>query len=270
MINQDKKLPKLISWIGGKHFMVGKLLPLIPKHDTYIEPFVGGGSLFFAKQPAKINVIADTETSLINFYKGVAKGELCKYTNTWPDTWTQTDKLKYLQKIENKARKNLNSLSPFEYLIYIKMLPVPSNNCIKTQCGMRVDRNQSKIQRIIDSDIINNKLKNCDKYYKLLKNTIILNQDYRTVIKKYDNKNAFIYLDPPYIDSDSRCYENYPKPAEIVKTLTTIKGKFILSYSYYEPLIKIINNKFNIYTIDMYYPSKKVTVEELLITNLKL
>lgn len=38
--SQIKNLPKLISWVGGKHFMVGKLLPLIPKHDTYIEPLI--------------------------------------------------------------------------------------------------------------------------------------------------------------------------------------------------------------------------------------
>lgn len=268
-----RKLPKIIPWIGGKHYMISKLLPLIPKHDIYIEPFVGGGSLFFAKIPAKINVISDIEPSLINFYKEVSKGNLCKYINHWPEAWNKKDKLIYLKDIFNKAKKNINSLNSFEYLLYINMLPVPSDDCIKNQCGTKVNlnsKNQTKINRIINNDMIINKLKYCNKYYNLLKDTIILNQDYKTVIKKYDNKNAFIYLDPPYITAQKRIYSNFPDIKEIVKTLTTIKGKFILSYSYYEPLIKLVNNKFNIYTIDMYYPSKKKTVEELIITNYKL
>lgn len=268
-----RKLPKIIPWIGGKHYMISKLLPLIPKHDIYIEPFVGGGSLFFAKIPAKINVISDIEPSLINFYKEVSKGNLCKDINHWPEAWNKKDKLIYLKDIFNKAKKNINSLNSFEYLLYINMLPVPSDDCIKNQCGTKVNlnsKNQTKINRIINNDMIINKLKYCNKYYNLLKNTIILNQDYKTVIKKYDNKNAFIYLDPPYLTAQKIIYSNFPDIKEIVKTLTTIKGKFILSYSYYEALIKMVNNNFNIYTIDMYYPSKKKTVEELIITNYKL
>ena len=57
-----------IWWFGGKGNLVSKLLQFIPAHDAYIEPFFGGGSLFFAKQPAKIEVINDIDKDLMNFY----------------------------------------------------------------------------------------------------------------------------------------------------------------------------------------------------------
>ena len=42
-----------------------------------------------------------------------------------------------------------------------------------------------------------------------MKNTRILNQDYKTVIKKYDNPDAFIYLDPPYsMAADNNDYKD--------------------------------------------------------------
>ena len=53
--------------------MVKKLLPILPAHDVYVEPFVGGGSLFFAKPLApKGNVISDIDPQLVGFYKNVS------------------------------------------------------------------------------------------------------------------------------------------------------------------------------------------------------
>jgi len=41
----------LLKWAGGKNQLLGELLPKVPKNfNRYIEPFVGGGALFFALQ----------------------------------------------------------------------------------------------------------------------------------------------------------------------------------------------------------------------------
>ena len=57
-----------ISYYGGKQKLVSTILPLIPAHKMYVEPFVGGGAIFFAKEPSHIEVINDTNKELINFY----------------------------------------------------------------------------------------------------------------------------------------------------------------------------------------------------------
>ncbi|MGL4981932.1 MAG: DNA adenine methylase [Treponemataceae bacterium] len=58
-----------ISYYGGKQQLARKILSLIPEHKTYVEPFVGGGAIFFAKQPSPCEVINDTNCELINFYE---------------------------------------------------------------------------------------------------------------------------------------------------------------------------------------------------------
>lgn len=61
-----------LRWAGGKNWFV-HLLPSIlsERHfKQYYEPFLGGGSVFFALQPAKA-VLADLNEDLINAYKGV-------------------------------------------------------------------------------------------------------------------------------------------------------------------------------------------------------
>ena len=49
--------------------MLKHILPLVPEHKIYIEPYFGGGSLFWAKEPSKSEVINDVNMNLVNFYQ---------------------------------------------------------------------------------------------------------------------------------------------------------------------------------------------------------
>ena len=49
--------------------MLKDILPLIPEHNIYIEPYFGGWSVYWAKQPAKCEVINDVNMNVINFYQ---------------------------------------------------------------------------------------------------------------------------------------------------------------------------------------------------------
>ena len=47
--NSFENLKPFVKWVGGKGSSVERLLQLIPEHiDTYVEPFVGSGALFFS------------------------------------------------------------------------------------------------------------------------------------------------------------------------------------------------------------------------------
>lgn len=62
----------ILKWAGGKTQMLGDLIPKVPtSYGRYIEPFFGGGAMFFALQPENA-VIADSNPELINMYRQVA------------------------------------------------------------------------------------------------------------------------------------------------------------------------------------------------------
>ena len=62
----------ILKWAGGKTQMLGDLLPKVPNsYGRYIEPFFGGGAMFFALQPESA-IIADSNPELINMYQEVA------------------------------------------------------------------------------------------------------------------------------------------------------------------------------------------------------
>ena len=62
-----------LKWAGGKRLLLPKLLPLMPEPDVgskYIEPFLGGGALFFALQPTR-SVLSDANAELVETYQAV-------------------------------------------------------------------------------------------------------------------------------------------------------------------------------------------------------
>jgi len=67
-----------IKRVGGKSVLTKTLLNLIPPHQVYIEPFFGSGSLFFAKEQAKLEVINDLDRAVYNFFKVLQDEEKMK------------------------------------------------------------------------------------------------------------------------------------------------------------------------------------------------
>jgi DNA adenine methylase len=65
-----------LKWAGSKRYLLPEILPRLPaKINTYYEPFIGGGALFFALaalERFKNAILSDTNDELIRTYLGVA------------------------------------------------------------------------------------------------------------------------------------------------------------------------------------------------------
>ncbi len=80
----------LIKWAGGKSGEIRYVENILPNFNRYIEPFFGGGALFFALKP-KNAVINDVSEELMTFYKLLKNGksgekfktELYHYVHYW-------------------------------------------------------------------------------------------------------------------------------------------------------------------------------------------
>lgn len=80
----------LIKWAGGKSNEIEKIENMIPKFDRYIEPFFGGGAVFFDLEP-KNAIINDISDDLIDFYRAVqangknpeTKKQFESYVHNW-------------------------------------------------------------------------------------------------------------------------------------------------------------------------------------------
>ncbi len=58
-------------YAGGKFYARKLILEHVPIHNHYIEPFAGGGSIFFAKNKAIYNQLNDLDNDLVNVYLAI-------------------------------------------------------------------------------------------------------------------------------------------------------------------------------------------------------
>ncbi len=71
-----ERLPPITKWAGGKEQELNFILPNIPQQfDRFIEPFVGGGAVFFSINSSKM-LINDFSNELVSLYKFVQEGNL--------------------------------------------------------------------------------------------------------------------------------------------------------------------------------------------------
>ena len=214
----------LLSYYGGKQRMVNKILPLIPKHINYVEPFAGGLSVLCAKPFPTVSsaiyyreIINDIDKNLINFYRCLQ----------------DPDKLKSLvQKIEL-------SLFSKEDFILSKDMSVEDDVERARRYFVRVSQAFSgmwtggwkfNVKGSNEAYVWLRRVERLPEFVERIRQVIIECDDAIRIIKKYDSPHTFFYVDPPYVGTrmDYDCYtvEEYQK---LCGVLDGIKGSFLLS-----------------------------------------
>ncbi|PWN64192.1 DNA adenine methylase [Chryseobacterium viscerum] len=237
-----------LTYYGGKQALVPILLPLIPDHDTYVEPFVGGGALFWTKEPSKVEVINDNNRELINFYEIVQ--------NEFVD-------------LEKMIRISLHSRSLYNDATVIYNNPHLFNR-IKRAWAVWILASQAfcskfngswgyeKTQKKISGSILKKREGFTEDYAIRLQSVQIECTDALRVIRSRDHAKAFHYCDPPYFNSHCGHYNGYNEDDfnALLQTLEAVQGKFLLS-SYPSDLLLSYTQKNSWNT---QYLEKKVSV----------
>jgi DNA adenine methylase len=188
-----KTLKPIIKWSGGKSDEIKMFEQYVPSdYDTYIEPFVGGGSLYFYLMPQKA-VISDVHSELIDFYRCIAEGKASEIYDFMENSPNDEDTY---YKIRDQMPIN-------DYLDRAKRFYYQRKTCFRGMLRYnkfgKFNIPFGKYKTINYSD-----LKNPD-YETLLSRTEIFNKSFEEIFSEYDNENNFMFLDPPY-DSEFTDY----------------------------------------------------------------
>lgn len=235
----------ILKWAGGKTQMLGDLLPKVPSsYGRYIEPFFGGGAMFFALQPEQA-IIADSNPELINLYRQVANHvddvicQLKKYENTQEmfyavrgQDWTM------LPEAEAAARTIFLNKTCFNGLYRVNK---------KGQ--FNVPFGKYKNPKICDEEGLK-------AASAALKKAEIVCGDYLLVLEHYAQPGDFVFLDPPYLPiseySDFKRYtkeqfyeEDHVELAKMVKTLHE-RGCHVILTNSNHPLVHELYAPFTI------------------------
>ena len=206
--------------------MLPILLPLIPKHSIYIEPYCGGASLFWAKEKVATEILNDTNGFVTNFYIQLISN---------------------YDQLQQKIFATPYSRAMYKYAMCVYELPIMftslqkahafyilvnagfsgrigSFGCYTTGRNAHTWENR---KQLFNKDLI-----------ERIRATQIECTNATKLLKLRSHSSAFAYCDPPYFNSNCGHYGGFTENdfKELLDVLSEFKGKFILS-SYPSPIL---------------------------------
>lgn len=268
-----------VKWAGGKRQIIDMLIKYVPREfNTYYEPFVGGGALFFELSPKK-GVINDSNEELINIYKCLCNEDKFKKMCSVLNHYEKEHNEEFYYKIRNKDRNknSYNKLADYTKAartIYLNkacfngLYRVNSKNEFNVPFGKK-----NKVNTYDGSNLIT------VSNYLTLNNIKICNEDFEKSVKTA-KKGDFVYFDPPY-DSDTSTFNSYTEEgfgkeeqkrlAKVFKELDK-KGVYVMLSNHNTVLVNELYKDYNIHVIEAKRNinsngKKRGKVEEVIITN---
>lgn len=269
----------LACWIGGKFYLSKKIIQLIPSHGCYCEPFLGAGWVLIRKPISKIEVANDINRDLINLWR-VLRDKPEELLALW-DTSLQSRS--WFEDLRDMSCEEIEALSDVEQawrLFYIIKFAFGGRNIVEAtydiiQSGVKHTRATYGYKVGYTDKFPRNMLlyarwllaQNHDR----LKHVNFECLPWQDILKRYDRKTTFFYLDPPYYGKEKYYGTGFTRDqfGELASVLSSIKGKFILSLNDL-PQTRELFKPYLLHTVATTYSTglqngKRVT--ELLISN---
>ena len=199
----------LIKYRGGKSKEIPQIVAHIPEFSgRYIEPFFGGGALYFYLQPEKA-IINDINVKLMDFYRGVR--------DYYPELRRELDELQELYELNRRDFDALKQKNPNECVedkneaIYYRMRDMFNGLCDKeySDALLYFFINKTAYSGMIrynakgEFNVPFGRYRNLNTqlvtqaHSNLLKTADIHSEDYSKIFEQA-NEDDFVFLDPPY------------------------------------------------------------------------
>lgn len=221
------KLRPPIKIHGGKWYLNGWIISHFPENYEqydFVEPYVGGGSVFLNKIPSKgVEVINDINPDIISIFHALRDE---------PTTFIgRLKKIKYCE----SSYKRMERKQPSDYIdqaVKEFALRRMSRGGLKTAFAWS-DRERGGQPG--DVNAWETIIRQLPAIAERLENTYILNKPALEIIKAFDDENILLYIDPPYLPETRVTPEAYEHEMDIddhtdlADCLNRFKGKVVIS-----------------------------------------
>jgi DNA adenine methylase len=199
----------------GKGYLATWVVERFPQgyqNMTYLEPFLGGGSVLLAKEPSVEEVANDLDSGLMSVWRAVR------------------DEPKLLV---SKLRR-----VKYKETCFLRQKGKVYSDYINTAAGEFILRQMSKsgMKNIFIPKKKSNGKVHCwqcifDKVpdeHERIKRTYLLNKDALDVIKAFSHENSLVYCDPPSL-RDKEPEMDVNRHIELGEMLKSFKGKVVIT-----------------------------------------
>lgn len=242
--------------VGGKSKSCRFIAAHLPDHEsyhTYVEPFVGGGSVFFAKPGrSAVEVLNDIDRDIY-------------------DLWND---LPHVRPVDFAAAMNQGDAAEHRAAFYRHRATRPDDPhdrflrnlflSLNSFCGTR----KSYARR--SAPVHCTKLRRLAEYQERVAGVTLHNEDWQAVVARYDSPGTLFYLDPPYSTGYRRNwgYQELVEPEDVLRVCRGMAGRFLLSYCA-SPGVRELFREFTVVDVPTEYSmgGSKRPVSNVLIKN---
>jgi len=221
-----------IKWVGGKSRLRKQIIPILPKHTCYVEPFAGAAWVLFGKPASDVEIINDIDQELVNFFR-IVKEKPEKLIEAFEWELVSRAEFERLANLDLSSATDIQRAHRFFYII---------------MGGWGGELNYPRFATSISDGGHGNRLigalktlrKRLEPVHERLRTVIIENLDWRECIDRYDRPGTVMYIDPPYPGNGANYFHNmrdWNAHETLAERLAGTDCKWIVS-SYDKPEIR--------------------------------
>nr|WP_296464324.1 DNA adenine methylase [uncultured Acetatifactor sp.] len=223
---------RVLKYSGSKWNIASQLVKLIPPHHSYIEPYFGSGAVLFNKRPSCIETINDLDGEVINLFRCIQEDSvyLARLVMTTPYSREAYDASFKATSTTGITLGDDGFRKACRFLIRCWQAYGSRNDGYKS--GWKYDAiGRERMYALWD-------------WYRLPEWIVEVGERLRKVqiecrpalevIKRFDNRDVFIYLDPPYLlgTRSRKQYQHEMEDAdheELLKTVLRSQAQVMIS-----------------------------------------
>lgn len=187
---KDRITNSPFKWVGGKSRLRKYIIPLLPPHTCYVEPFAGAAWVLFGKPPSDVEILNDIDQELINFFR-VVKEQPVELINSFEWELVSRAEFERLATLDTVQLTEVQRAHRFYYLI---------------MAGWGGELNYPRFQTSITDGGHGNRLigalktlkQRLQPVHERLRTVIVECLNWQDCLDRYDRLGTVMYMDPPY------------------------------------------------------------------------
>lgn len=202
-----------LKFPGAKWNLASWIVAHMPAHRLYVEPFFGSGAILFSKQPAKVEILNDLDSRVVNLFCVIRES---------PDELAAAVEMTPWSRDEYYAAYELSEDPVEDARRFLVRCWQAFGTKIVHRTGWRVDAPESS--GTVRTAAWGRLPKRILAAAERLKPCYIENRPAVEVIRRYAREEALIYCDPPYLLSTRSCpyYAEEMDDSEHIELLATL------------------------------------------------
>ena len=216
MTEPVKPVRPILRWPGNKSRLLKHLLPLVPAHVCYCEPFAGSLAVLLAKERSPVEIVNDLNGNLVALYRNL---QYHLPALTAELDWLIASRQNLHDFIAQPGLTELQHAARFLLVNRTSFSGNMHSFGVAKTAGGGVGFDKRVMKNVMGP------------VRERLNGVVIENISYERCFVNYDSKDSFFFMDPPYLETKQSAYASWPAADMRLfrSRVEKLKGKWIVT-----------------------------------------